>query len=61
MSVFVQLLSFVRLFDTLWTVAHQVPLFMEFSRQGRWSGLPFPLPGDPPNSGTEPPLLCLLH
>ena len=56
MSVCVQLLGFVRLFDTLWTVAHQVPLFMEFSRQGCWSGLPFPLPGDLPDPGTEPPL-----
>ena len=32
--------------DTLWTVAHQVPLSMEFSRQEYWSGLPFSLPGD---------------
>ena len=29
-----------------WTVAHQAPLFMEFSRQEYWSGLPFPTPGD---------------
>ena len=29
-------------FMTLWTVAHQAPLFMEFSRQEYWSGLPFP-------------------
>ena len=28
-----------------WTVAHQVPLSMEFSRQEYWSGLPFPLQG----------------
>ena len=27
---------------------------MEFSRQGYWSGLPFPSPGDPPNPGMEP-------
>ena len=27
-----------------WTVAHQVPLSMEFSRQEYWSGLPFPSP-----------------
>ena len=39
---------------TLWTVAHQAPLSIEFSRQGYWSGLPFPSPGDPPNPGTEP-------
>ena len=33
------------LFVTPWTVAYQVRLFMEFSRQGYWSGLPFPSPG----------------
>ena len=27
---------------TPWTVAHQAPLLMEFSRQEYWSGLPFP-------------------
>ena len=27
---------------------------MEFSRQGYWSGLPFPSPGNPPGPGTEP-------
>ena len=31
---------------TPWTVAHQVPLFMESSRQEYWSKLPFPTPGD---------------
>jgi len=31
----------IRLFATLWTVAHQAPLSMRFSRQGYWSGLPF--------------------
>ena len=36
--------SHVRLFVTLWTVAHQVPLSMGFSRQEYWSGLPFPSP-----------------
>ena len=39
---------------TLWTVAHQVPLFMEFSRQKCWSGLPFPSPGDLSNPGIKP-------
>ena len=34
------LLSRVQLFATLWTVAHQVPLSMGFSRQEYWSGLP---------------------
>ena len=28
---------------TDWTVAHQAPLSMKFSRQEHWSGLPFPL------------------
>ena len=39
---------------TLWTVARQAPLSMEFSRQEYWSGLPFPSPGDLPNSGIDP-------
>ena len=33
--------SCVRLFVTLWTVARQAPLSIEFSRQEYWSGLPF--------------------
>ena len=37
-----------------WTVAHQAPLSMEFSRQERWTVLPFPPPGDPPNPRIEP-------
>ena len=37
-----------------WTVAHQAPLSMEFSRQEYWSGLPFPSPGDLPEPGIEP-------
>ena len=44
----------ILLFATLWTIAHQAPLFMEFSRQEYWSGLPFPSPGDLPNPGIEP-------
>ena len=47
-------LSHVRLFVTLWTVAHQAPLSMGFSRQEYWSGFPFPSPGDLPDPGTEP-------
>ena len=47
-------LSHVRLFATPWTVAHQAPLSMGFSRQEYWSGLPFPSPGDLPNPGIEP-------
>ena len=41
-------------FATPWTVAHQAPLSMEFSRQKFWSGLPFPPPEDLPEPGTEP-------
>ena len=52
--------SRVRLFVTLWTVAHQAPLSMGFSRQEYWSGLPCPPPGDPPTQGWNLRLLCLL-
>ena len=54
----VQLLSCVQLFATAWTVAHQPPLFMGFSRQEYYSGLPFPSPGDLPNQGIKPTLLA---
>ena len=47
----------VQLFATPWTVAHQVPLSIGFSRQEYWSGLPFPPPGDLPNQGIEPRFL----
>ena len=39
---------------TPWTVAHQSPLYMEFSRQEYWSVLLFPSPGDLPNSEIKP-------
>ena len=39
---------------TLWTVAHQDPLSMEFSRQENWSGLPFPFLEDLPVPRFEP-------
>ena len=42
--VHVKLLSCVRLFATPWTVAHQAPPSMGFSRQEYWSGLPFSSP-----------------
>ena len=45
--------SRVQLFATLWTVAHQTPLFMGFSRQEHWSRLPFPSPGDLPDPGIK--------
>ena len=41
-------------FVTPWTVAHQVPLSMGFSRQKYWSGLPCPSPGDLPDPEIEP-------
>ena len=50
-QVKVKSLSCVRLFATPWTVACQAPLSMGFSRQGYWSGLLFPSPGDLPNPG----------
>ena len=37
-------------FATSWTVAHQAPPSMGFPKQEYWSGLPFPSPGDLPNS-----------
>src|SRR5574339_618164 len=48
------LISRVGLFATSWTVAHQAPLSMGFSRQEYWSGLPFPSLGDLPDPGIEP-------
>ena len=50
----VKLLSRVQLFATPWTVAYRAPPSMEFSRQEYCSGLPFPSPGDLPDSGIEP-------
>ena len=49
--------SHVQLFATPWTVAHQAPLSMGFSRQEHWSGLPFPLPGDLPGIKPASPTL----
>ena len=47
-------LSRVRLFAIPWTVAHQAPQSIEFSRQEYWSGLPFLSPGGLPNPGIKP-------
>ena len=49
-----QSLCHVLLFETPWTVAHQTPLFMEFSRQEYRSRLPFPPPGDHPDLEIKP-------
>ena len=50
----VQSLCHVWLFATLWTVAHQVLLCMEYARRWYWSRLPFPPAGDIPDPGIEP-------
>ena len=46
--------QFALLSVTPWTVAHQAPLSMGFSRQEYWSEVPFPPPGDLPNPGIKP-------
>ena len=46
--------SCVQPFVTLWTVAHQAPLSLGFSRQEYWSGLPCLPPGDLPTPGIKP-------
>ena len=44
----------VQPFVTPWTAAHQAPaVSRRFSRQGYWSGLPFPSPGDFPDPGIK--------
>ena len=53
--------SCVQLFETLWTVACQVPLSMGFSRKEYFSGLPCLPPEDLPDLGTNLHLLHLLH
>ena len=47
-------LSHIRLFATPWTVTHQAPLSMGFSRQEYWSGLPFHSIGNLLDSGIKP-------
>ena len=46
--------SRVRLFGPPWTVGHQAPLSMEFSRQEYWSGLLCPSPGHHPHPAIKP-------
>ena len=46
-------LSHIQLCASPWTIAHQAPLSLGFSRQEYQSGLPFPIPGDLPNPGIE--------
>ena len=52
-------LSHVQLFATPWTVAHQAPPSVGFSKQEYWSGLLFPSPGDLADPGIEPGSLAL--
>ena len=54
MKVKVKSRSRVQPFVTPWTVAHQAPPSMGFSRQEYWSEVPFPSPGDLPDPGIEP-------
>ena len=56
----VQLCRCIQSFNcvTPWTVAHQAPLSMGFSRQEYWSGLPFPSPEDFPYPGIKPMSPC---
>ena len=56
----VKSLSRVLLFVAPWTVAHQAPLSVGFSRREYWSGLPFPSPGELPDPGIEPGSPALL-
>ena len=51
-GVHAQLLQSCR--TLLWTIVHQAPLSVGFSRQEYWSRLPFPPPGNLLNPGTEP-------
>ena len=54
LCVCARLFSHARLFAAPWTADYQASLPMEFSRQGYWSGLPFPTPGDLPDLGIKP-------
>ena len=53
------MLSPIQIFTTPWTVDHQAPLSMGFSRKEHWSGLPFLSPRDLPTLGIEPGSLTL--
>ena len=51
------MLTHVQVFAAPWTIARQVPLSMEFSRQEYWNGLPFPSPEDLPDPEIKTPSL----
>ena len=61
MYVCSQSLDHVQIFVTSCSLAGYPPLSIECSRQEYWTGLPFPPPGDLPDPGINPCLLCLLH
>ena len=52
--MYANLLQCIQLCVTLWTVAYQAPLYMRFSWQEYWSGMPWSSPGDLPDSGIKP-------
>ena len=56
---YLDILSCVRFFSTLWIVACQVLPSMGFSKQECWSGLPCPPPGYLPNPGIKSASLAL--
>ena len=58
-SLCAQLFSCVLLFATLWTVVHQAPLSIEFSRQECWSKLPFSTPGGSPQPRDWTHISCI--
>ena len=51
--MYVQSLCHLQLFETPWTVAHQAPLSMGFTKQDHWSGLPFYSAGYLPDAGVK--------
>ena len=51
--------SLVRLFETLWNVAHKAPLSLGLPRWEYWSGFPFPSPGNLPTEGSSSCLLLV--
>ena len=54
MCVHASRFSHVQLYVTPWAVTHRASLYMGFSRQEYWSGLPWAPPGDLPDPGIEP-------
>ena len=52
--MYIKSLQSVQFFVTLWSVAHQAPLSMGFSREEYWNGLLCLSPGNLPDPGVEP-------